>query len=158
MNFMGTLDKSLKFALAILMTAMVTSVVWQVLSRYLFVVPAAWTEELARFLLIWIGMLGAAHAYRHGSHLGIDLLAEKFGASGQRMLHRLIHTVCLLFAASVLVVGGGSLVSMTWELKQYSAAIGLPIAYVYAVIPASGILICLFAVSAIAAGRPEEDS
>jgi TRAP-type C4-dicarboxylate transport system permease small subunit len=33
---------------------------------------------------------------------------------------------------------------MTWELKQYSAAIGLPIAYVYAVIPASGLLICLF--------------
>ena len=158
MNFMGTLDKSLKSALAILMTAMVASVVWQVLSRYLFVVPAAWTEELARFLLIWIGMLGAAYAYRHGSHLGIDLLAKKFGESGRRILHRLIHTVCLLFAASVLVAGGGSLVSMTWELKQYSAAIGLPIAYVYAVIPASGILICLFAVSAIAAGQPEEDS
>ena len=43
MNFMGTLEKTLRFALAILMTAMVASVVWQVLSRYLFVVPAAWT-------------------------------------------------------------------------------------------------------------------
>ena len=118
MNFMGTLDRSLKLALAILMTAMVASVVWQVLSRYLFVVPAAWTEELARFLLIWIGMLGAAYAYRHGSHLGIDLLAEKFGDAGKRALHQLIHSVCLLFAASVLGVGGGSLVSMTWESAQ----------------------------------------
>lgn len=157
MNVMGTLDKTLKFALAILMTAMVASVVWQVLSRYLFVVPAAWTEELARFLLIWIGMLGAAYAYRQGSHLGVDLLANKLAAPGKQRLHSAVHIVCLLFAASVLVVGGGSLVSMTWKLKQFSAAMGLPIAYVYSVIPASGTLISLFAVAAIANGSAGEE-
>ncbi|MBT8100826.1 MAG: TRAP transporter small permease subunit, partial [Gammaproteobacteria bacterium] len=109
------------------------------------------------FLLIWIGMLGAAYAYRQGSHLGIDLLANKLAAPGQQRLHRIVHIVCLLFAASVLVVGGGSLVSMTWELKQYSAAIGLPIAYVYSVIPASGVLISLFAVAAIINGSAERE-
>ena len=157
MKFMATLDRILKPALALLMIAMVGSVVWQVLSRYLFVVPAAWTEELARFLLIWIGMLGAAYAYRQGSHLGIDLLANKLAESGRQRLHRVVHVVCLLFAASVLVVGGGSLVSMTWELKQYSAAIGLPIAYVYSVIPASGVLISLFAADAILHGFARGD-
>ncbi len=146
---MAVLDRFLRFALAVLMTAMVGSVVWQVLSRYLFVVPAAWTEELARFLLIWIGMLGAAYAYRQGSHLGIDLLAAKLEGPAKQRLHGVIHVVCLLFAASVLVIGGGSLVSMTWELKQYSAAMGLPIAYVYSVIPTSGVLVCLFAADAI---------
>jgi TRAP-type C4-dicarboxylate transport system permease small subunit len=158
MNFMGPLDKTLRIGLAILMTAMVASVVWQVLSRYLFVVPAAWTEELARFLLIWIGMLGAAYAYRQGSHLGIDLLANKLAKRGRRRLHSIVHIVCLLFAASVLLVGGGLLMSMTWELKQYSAAMGLPIAYVYSVIPASGVLICLFAVDAILRGPAREES
>ncbi len=143
---MRLLEKGLHAALVALMVAMVASVVWQVLSRYLFVVPAAWTEELARFLLIWIGMLGAAFAYRHGSHLGIDLLADKLEDSGRRRLHVAVHIICLIFAASVLVVGGSSLMSMTWELKQYSAAMGLPIAWVYSVIPASGVLICLFAV------------
>lgn len=152
MKVLGALDKTLKLALAILMTAMVASVVWQVLSRYLFVVPAAWTEELARFLLIWIGLLGAAYAYRHGSHLGIDLLANKLAASNKRRLHSVVHIVCLLFAASVLVIGGGSLVSMTWELKQFSAAMGLPIAYVYSVIPLSGVLIVLFAADGIGSG------
>ena len=158
MNFIGMLDRFLRIALALLMTAMVGSVVWQVLSRYLFVVPAAWTEELARFLLIWIGMLGAAYAYRQGSHLGIDLLAEKLKESGKQRLHSVVHIVCLLFAASVLVVGGGSLVSMTWELKQYSAAMGLPIAYVYSVIPASGVLISVFAADAILRGSAREES
>ncbi len=157
MRLMGILDRFLRLALAILMTAMVASVVWQVLSRYLFVVPAAWTEELARFLLIWIGMLGAAYAYRQGSHLGIDLLAKKLSESGEQWLHSSVHSVCLLFAASVLVVGGGSLVSMTWELKQYSAAMALPIAYVYAVIPASGVLISLFAVDAIVTGSAKRE-
>lgn len=157
MNFTGMLDRILRLALALLMTAMVTSVVWQVLSRYLFVVPAAWTEELARFLLIWIGMLGAAFAYRQGSHLGIDLLANKLAESGKQRLHSIVHIVCLLFAASVLVVGGGSLVSMTWELKQYSAAMGLPIAYVYSVIPASGVLISLFAAEAIVNGSARRE-
>lgn len=156
MNLAASINKILGLALALLMTAMVASVVWQVLSRYLFVVPAAWTEELARFLLIWIGMLGAAYAYRQGSHLGIDLLANRLSSGGRQMLHRLVHLVCLLFAAGVLIFGGSALVSLTWELRQFSAAIGLPIAFVYAVIPASGILMCLFAVDAMTRGPVEE--
>ena len=142
---MQIVDRLLIAALAALMSGMVVAVTWQVLSRYLFVVPAAWTEELARFLLIWIGTLGAAYAYRNGSHLGLDLLPAGLEGASRARLIILTHSVCMLFAVAVLVVGGGSLVAMTWELKQYSAAMGLPIAYVYAVIPASGLLICLFA-------------
>ena len=84
---MSMLGKILRLALALLMTKMVASVVWQVLSRYLFVVPAAWTEELARFLLIWIGMLGAAYAYRQGSHLRL-LLEEMVRETADRILRR----------------------------------------------------------------------
>lgn len=156
-NVASMLGKILRLALALLMTAMVASVVWQVLSRYLFVVPAAWTEELARFLLVWIGMLGAAYAYRQGSHLGIDLLANKLTDPGKQTLHRVVHMVCVLFAASVLVIGGSALVAMTWELRQYSAAMGLPIAYVYSVIPASGLLICLFGVESVIRGKPRQE-
>lgn len=144
-----SVEKLLSGALVVLVAAMVVSVTWQILSRYLFVVPAAWTEELARFLLIWIGLLGAAYAYRTRSHLGLDLLQESLTRRGKTRLGLFVHCVCLSFAAMVLIVGGGSLVSMTWELKQYSAAMGLPIAYVYAVIPASGALICMFAIDAM---------
>jgi TRAP-type C4-dicarboxylate transport system permease small subunit len=151
-------DKLLILALAALVTSMVAAVTWQVLSRYLFVVPAAWTEELARFLLIWIGMLGAAYAYRTRSHLGLDLLPARLSGAGKTGLHILTHVVCLMFAITVLVVGGSSLVTMTWELKQYSAAMGLPIAYVYSVIPASGVLICVFALVGIFQGPERGES
>ena len=152
------LDKVLSVSLATLMVAMVISVAWQVLSRYLFVVPAAWTEELARFLLIWIGMLGAAFAYRSGSHLGLDLLPAKLQGKNKIRLSRLTHLVCMTFSAAVLVIGGGSLVAMTWELKQYSAAMGLPIAFVYSIIPASGLFICLFAMLGVLNFQEENDS
>lgn len=148
-------DRLLSGTLVVLVAAMVASVTWQILSRYLFVVPAAWTEELARFLLIWIGMLGAAYAYRKHSHLGLDLLSGKLTGKGEAGLNIFTHLLCLSFASIVLVVGGGSLVKMTWELRQYSAAIGLPIAFVYAVIPVSGALIGLFAIFGMLQGAAE---
>ena len=145
----ASVEKLLSGALVLLVAAMVVSVTWQILSRYLFVVPAAWTEELARFLLIWIGLLGAAYAYRMRSHLGLDLLPARLTGRARIRLGLFVHLVCMSFAAMVLVVGGGSLVAMTWELKQYSAAMGLPIAVVYSVIPASGVLICVFSIDAM---------
>jgi len=53
-----------------------------------------------------------------------------------------------VFAVAVLVIGGVSLVALTWELRQYSAVLGLPIAFVYSVIPIAGVLICLYALAA----------
>lgn len=139
--------------LALLMLALVASVAWQVLSRYLLAVPAPWTEELARFLLIWIGLLGAAYAYRTGSHIGFDLLSNRLGAPVSRLrVMRLTHAVCLLFAVLVLVIGGGALMLLTWELRQYSAAMGVPVALVYAALPLSGLLIAGFATEKILTG------
>jgi TRAP-type C4-dicarboxylate transport system permease small subunit len=59
----------------------------------------------------------------------------------------------------VLVIGGGNLVMLTWELKQYSAVLGLPIAFVYSVIPITGVLICFYALASAMGeeiGEPED--
>ena len=65
----------------------------------------------------------------------------------------------MLFSATVLVGGGVSLVQLTWELRQYSAVLGLPMSLVYVVIPVSGLLICLYALAAIgdeSIGKPRD--
>jgi len=148
-------ERLLGRVLALLMLVLVASVAWQVLSRYLLAVPAPWTEELARFLLIWIGLLGAAYAYRADSHIGFDTLSNRIvSPAGRLRVTRVTHGVCLLFALLVLVVGGGSLMLMTWELRQYSAAMGIPVALVYAVLPLSGLLIAGFAVDKMLTGTP----
>lgn len=142
------LDIILKNALIGLMTALVLSVSWQVFSRYVFAAPSSWTEEVARFLMIWVGLLGAAYAFRTGAHLGLDILPSKLAGPSARLLNVFTMLVVGLFSLVVLIVGGGSLVALTWELRQHSAVLGLPIALVYSVIPLAGVLICIYAIAA----------
>ncbi len=142
------LDAVLTRALILLMLALVGAVLWQVFSRYLFASPSSWTEEVARFLLIWISLLGAVWAFRTGMHLGLDILPKKLTGGAAQALKLFTLAMVLLFSGTVLVYGGASLVSMTWELRQYSAVLGLPMAFVYIVIPVSGALICIYALAA----------
>jgi len=153
------LDTLLKNALIVLMVAMVAAVSWQVISRYVFASPSSWTEEVARFLLIWIGVLGAAYAFRTGVHLGLDILPKKLTGVSAKVLKLFTLLAVMIFSVSVLIIGGGSLVALTWELRQYSAVLGLPIAFVYSVIPTAGVLICLYAIAAASGeGIAEADS
>ena len=155
------LDTVLKNILIILMVALVSAVSWQVISRYGFTSPSSWTEEVARFLLIWIGVLGAAWAVRTGVHLGLDVLPRKLTGTSATALKLFTLLVVVGFSVSVLIIGGGSLVALTWELKQYSAVLGLPIAFVYSVIPSAGVLICFYAIAAamgIEAGTSENSA
>ena len=55
---------------------MVVSMVWQVIGRYVFSKAPGWTEELSRFLMLWLTMLGAAAALRSGSHLSVTSLVD----------------------------------------------------------------------------------
>ncbi len=142
---MALLDKFFRYFLAALMALLVISVTWQILSRYLLASPSHWTEELARFLLVWIGVLGASYAYRVKMHLGIDLLAQSLEGPKAFVLDVVINIAVAVFAIAVMVVGGSMLVSMTWELNQISPALGIPMATVYAVVPLSGVLIVLYA-------------
>ena len=146
-SLLSPLDKFLRGMLVLLMAAMVFAVTWQVVSRYLFASPSSWTEEVARFLLIWIGTLGAAYAFRTNMHIGLDLLPKKLTGTAARNLHWFTLSVIIVFAAAVLVIGGSSLVYLTWDLRQYSAVLGLPISFVYSVIPLTGILIVIYSVA-----------
>lgn len=148
------LEKCLAYLLAFLMGLMVVDVTWQVLTRFILTDPSSFTEELARFTLIWIGLMGAAFAFRRHSHLSLNLIMNKASEQKKRLLVRFSHLMCFLFAASVMVFGGVKLMSLTLSLNQISPALNIPIGYVYSCIPLSGLLICWFAFEAIL--HPEE--
>jgi TRAP-type C4-dicarboxylate transport system permease small subunit len=131
------------------MAMMVAVVTWQVVSRYAMANPSPWTEEAARMLLIWVGLFGGVFAYREKAHLGLDLLAQKLGPAGKRRLSILADVSCGLFALAVLVVGGSALVLLTWELRQTTAVLGIPMAYVYTVLPLSGLMIVYYSVVSV---------
>lgn len=71
------IDVVLKWTLIALMAFSVLNVLWQVFTRFVLHHPASYTEELARYLLIWIGLLGAAYAAGNKLHLAIDLFSAK---------------------------------------------------------------------------------
>lgn len=162
---MRALIKALDFVLVrclgLLMLALVGAVLWQVFTRYVLAAPSSWTEELARFLLIWVSLLGAVHAFRNGMHLGLDVLAARTRGSIAKWLNILILAAVTFFSLAVLVLGGTGLVLLTWELSQSSAALGLPMALVYMVAPLAGLLICVYALAAMRetlAGRPPDSA
>jgi TRAP-type C4-dicarboxylate transport system permease small subunit len=123
----------------------VLDVTWQIFTRFATSTPSSWTEEVARFLLIWIGLLGAAWAYRMRAHLGLSYLVEKQSPQAQKCLAIFSYLAAALFAITVMVYGGAQLVILTLELKQFSASLGLKIGYIYMVIPISGVLITIYA-------------
>ena len=139
------LDKSLGWALVILMAAAVFNVIWQVFTRYLLASPNSFTEELARFLLIWIAFLGAALAVGKRLHLAIDLLPSRLRGRMRHLTVIAIDGCVLLFAFFVLVLGGAQLVRLQLMLGQTSAALNVPMGYVYGVVPLSGLLITVYA-------------
>ena len=147
------LDRLVKGVVASCMALMVLVVTWQVVSRYVLGDPSAWTEEVARMLLIWVGLLGSVYVYRENAHLGLDLLHQKLGLKGRRRLDMISAMCCGAFALAVLVVGGGSLVQLTWELGQTTAALGIPMAWVYTVIPISGALIVYYSILMLVGGQ-----
>jgi TRAP-type C4-dicarboxylate transport system permease small subunit len=138
------IDRFLAIALIITMTVLVIDVVWQVLARYIVKSPSSFTDELARFLLIWVGLLGSAYAMGKKKHLAIDILPSKLTGRPRILLDNFISILIIAFAALVLVVGGIRLVYITLNLNQISPALGVPLGYVYLVLPFSGLLIIFY--------------
>ncbi len=135
--------------LVVLMSVIVLDVSWQVFTRFILRNPSSITEELAGFLLIWIGLLGASYALYSRAHLGIDVLTARLVGVQKYLVDLLINTVVLLFAFFVLVIGGLRLVNLTFTLNQISPSMGIPMGYVYLVLPITGILMMFFSFRSI---------
>ena len=138
------IDSYLGTFLTILMALMTLDVLWGVFTRYALGSQASWSEELARFLLIWIGILGAAYASGQKMHLAIDLLSPKLSDAKAKNLALFIKSLIILFVFVVLIIGGFRLIYISQVLGQTSPALQLPMSVVYAVVPISGLLIIYY--------------
>lgn len=143
------LDKSLGAFLISLLFIMVLAVLWQVFSRYILNAPSSITEELSRYLLIWIGILGAAYAAGQQAHLSINLLEEKLNPRNRQRLRVIINLLIIFFCITALILGGGNLVYKSYDLGQHSAALNLPMYIVYMALPISGFLIIAYKINEI---------
>ena len=143
------LDKSIEWVLIFLMAIMTLDVLWGVFTRYVVGSQASWSEELARFLLIWIGILGAAYASGKHMHLAIELFPDSLTPEKRVRLMVIINVLVILFVFAAMVIGGSRLVYVTSILGQESAALQWPLSFIYSVMPLSGLIIIYHKISDI---------
>lgn len=149
MQLRKTVDKILANLLVIIMAVMVLNVLWQVASRFILGAPSSFTDELARYLMIWVGILGAAYISGRNMHVAIDVIPSRLSEPVQKRLMFIVRILIILFCVLAMVIGGSRLVYITYVLGQNSPALQVPLAVVYAVIPISGILIIYYKISDI---------
>lgn len=142
-------DRLLAGAIGLLMAIMVVNVLWQVFTRFVLGQPSSFTEEAARYMMIWVGLLGAAYAAGQKSHLALDLLTARLQGARKRTSELFIHGVILLFALTILIGGGGRLVWIQLSLGQQSAALQLKLGYVYLAVPVAGVFIAFYSLATL---------
>lgn len=138
------LVKALYWVCALLMFLMVTIITAQVISRYVFGNPFTWSEELGRYTFVWMSFLGMAVGMKYGSHIALDILEKKLKGVSQKSL--VLFNNLLLTVFGVLLTYSGFLLVQLGS-RQTSPSLGIPMQYVYIVIPISGIILLYFVIS-----------
>ena len=139
-------------ALEVLLMAMVAvltlTVLWGVFTRFCLGRQAEYTDELARLLLVWVSMVGAALAFGEKAHLGVDFFVNKLHPEARKTLSMLVQVVTVVLAVAVFVIGGWGLAM--GQMGQQLPTLPISRGMVYLSIPLGGVLICLFALENLA--------
>lgn len=126
------IEQVMRWSVIILLVLMVVIVFANVVSRYYLQVSLAWSEEVARFMLVWLVFIGSFLAYIHDEHLGLDILVAKFPSNVRRVVA--IGTNLLIILALYAVMEGGYLL-MRDNFDWLSSAAEIPQGYVYFIVP-----------------------
>lgn len=117
---------------------------WQLSLGFLPSGQIQWTEELARFLMVWAALLGAALAFERRAHLGVDYFVGKLHPSTHKMVRTIVHLLVMAFAVLILIKGGATVVEKSMESRQMTPALGIKKWIVYSVVPLSGVFVVIF--------------
>ena len=147
LNSILKLTRTAVHVMVIVVFATIVVVVFgQVVSRFLFNAPFSWSEELARYLQVWLIMLGSATCLRKGLHLTVDYAIHSLPQGIKRNL-QLLSITAILFFLGVVFVSGISLIAAT--LNQRTPALQMPVWVVYLAIPVGSLLMFLEAVGLV---------
>jgi TRAP-type C4-dicarboxylate transport system permease small subunit len=138
------LNRWIEYLLFGLGFSMAVIVAVQVFFRYVLNQSLFWSEELARFMLVWLTFLGASVAYYRGVHPGIDMLFTRLSAGWQRVVAVIVHLICIAFFGVMIVYG----IQFSYFVRlQISPALYLPKWIIFAVIPVSGAILLVHGLS-----------
>ncbi len=149
----AALRRCTELIVMVMMAFLVVVVVASVIFRYVLLAPLSWSEEVGRYVMIWLGFLSASLALHQGLHVGVEFLVNRMPlrlAVWLRGLARAGVAVFLLIVAAY----GFHLVANLWE--QLSPVLEIRMTWPYLAIPV-GSLLMLIQLAAAATGSPQQD-
>lgn len=161
MRAFGLIDRGLFRAVSWAAQALLWSAVaagfYQVLARFVFESPSAWSEAWTRASIIWTVMLGVSLAFRQGAMLGVDLLHDLLAPHRARVLEHAVLVIVAAFLVFLVWIG----IDMTWRVRfQTMPSLAASISWVYLSIPLGAALSLVGALAHWAEGlhRPRIDT
>lgn len=140
-KFEAGLTRAVWFLCVGLAGLMVIVIFAQVIFRYVFQNSLSWSEELGRYLFVWITFLGAALGIREKAHVALDAFINVLPPAVRKPVFW-IGYLAMIALALAMVVTGKSLIEL--GMRQRTAAMQIPMGYVYVVLPTSGALIIFY--------------
>jgi TRAP-type C4-dicarboxylate transport system permease small subunit len=132
MKILKLIDDSLEKVLcAILFTAMVICIVWQLIMRWTGG-NLSWTEEAARYIFIWLAWIGMAESVRQRSHIKVELLTTVCKGGAKLFFDLLANVAFVIFCVVVFKLEYDQFVRVTFKYSQYSPAMQIPMGICYA--------------------------
>ncbi len=140
--FNKLLYRCLQISLMTLMGLLIIPVTLQIISRYIGIIPRyIWTEEVSRFCLVWIIMLGAMIAVRDGTHFDLDILPKAMTVRGE-VFRRMIVYVGIATVAAIFIIFGYRFAQFGYA--QSSELAGLNMMTIHIAWPIAGLAMLLF--------------
>jgi TRAP-type C4-dicarboxylate transport system permease small subunit len=137
-----TLDSALTWFCVVLFGILVLDVTWQVFTRLVLDQPSGWSEELAKYLFIWLGLFGAALVFGERGHIAVDFVVSRFPAGLARVVALAMQLAILAFAVLVLAYGGWMVSQLTWD--QNLTGLPVNVGWLYLALPISGVLVAFY--------------
>ena len=143
MKVLRFLDEHGEEYLCIILIVLMSLVIGlQVVMRYIFQSSLSWSEELARYMCIWLVFIGSSYAARKGRHICVSALYDALPPKPALMLAIISDLVFLGFAL-VLTRYGFDVLTRIIKVAQDSPAMGVPMWMVYSALPIGFLLICV---------------
>ena len=132
-----TINRTAEIALLVIISVMACVVFVEVVFRYALMLPLFWTEEFARYCLVWSSLLGASVALKRGEHIAVTFFVHRFPRGVAPQAACVVSASIALFLA-VMLWGGVHLVILTRH--QLSPAMRIPMSWPYLAIPISSFI------------------
>ncbi|MCM3759988.1 TRAP transporter small permease [Alkalihalobacillus oceani] len=134
------LNGILTATITVFLSSMVFLVFMNVVLRYVFESGITWSEEMARYLFVWIVFLGAIAAFKDRSHLGVDILIGSLPPKAQKALY-VFNQVVIIGLMSIVINGGVKMIQV--NSNSYGPATGIPLSVLFIAATLAAVVIIL---------------